>query len=331
MWNVNKNTILCAESLVRRYRVHIAQQDESKARESAKRRNASGLYSPRTWLCVCASRIFRKQQHIKCKHVYIMTDCIEWPSQTVWRAVRCGTEWRCCRRRRRCCCYNTRICYYATLNIILWYATIMLDVYSVRCVLVALERRKYTNETHTLNASFRLNARATVTRKFSLHSYNQTERAPPQAFAIATNKYFTSRSFYNNDAYFLFHHTESIWIGTLIESQSIQLVFLKSKLKVAQKCSIWFVRIVIIERKHRTIYKQKMSASPIARSLCSTNVQSIPSKKLLVTDPSQMPDVYSSTPNGTLYSTTPGGEFHILILFFFLLSFVNDRKMFISI
>jgi translation initiation factor 4E binding protein 2 len=50
-----------------------------------------------------------------------------------------------------------------------------------------------------------------------------------------------------------------------------------------------------------------MSASPIARSSFSTNAQSIPSKKVMISDPNQMPDVYSSTPNGTLYSTTPGG------------------------
>ena len=49
-----------------------------------------------------------------------------------------------------------------------------------------------------------------------------------------------------------------------------------------------------------------MSASPIARQACS-HAQAIPSRKVLLTDPSQMPDVYSSTPGGTLYSTTPGG------------------------
>lgn len=51
-----------------------------------------------------------------------------------------------------------------------------------------------------------------------------------------------------------------------------------------------------------------MSASPIARQACS-HAQSIPSKKVLVHDPSQLPDVYSSTPGGTLYSTTPGGKY----------------------
>lgn len=53
-----------------------------------------------------------------------------------------------------------------------------------------------------------------------------------------------------------------------------------------------------------------MSASPIARQLCSTQAQSIPSKKVLIHDPNQLPDVYSSTPGGTLYSTTPGGKKH---------------------
>lgn len=52
-----------------------------------------------------------------------------------------------------------------------------------------------------------------------------------------------------------------------------------------------------------------MSASPIARQACS-HAQAIPSRKVLLTDPSQMPDVYSSTPGGTLYSTTPGGKYH---------------------
>lgn len=50
-----------------------------------------------------------------------------------------------------------------------------------------------------------------------------------------------------------------------------------------------------------------MSASPIARQSFS-HAQLIPSmRKVLISEPSQMPDVYSSTPNGTLYSTTPGG------------------------
>ncbi|PZC73532.1 hypothetical protein B5X24_HaOG209464 [Helicoverpa armigera] len=48
-----------------------------------------------------------------------------------------------------------------------------------------------------------------------------------------------------------------------------------------------------------------MSASPIARQ--ATNCQAIPSRRVLITDPSQMPDIYSSTPGGTVYSTTPGG------------------------
>lgn len=50
-----------------------------------------------------------------------------------------------------------------------------------------------------------------------------------------------------------------------------------------------------------------MSASPIARQAHS-HAQLIPSmRRVIISEPSQMPDVYSSTPNGTLYSTTPGG------------------------
>lgn len=55
------------------------------------------------------------------------------------------------------------------------------------------------------------------------------------------------------------------------------------------------------------VFSAAMSASPIARQV--TQSQVIPSRRMLVTDPSQLPDVYSSTPGGTLYSTTPGGEF----------------------
>lgn len=50
-----------------------------------------------------------------------------------------------------------------------------------------------------------------------------------------------------------------------------------------------------------------MSASQMARQACTSHAQSIPSKRVLLTDASQLPDIYSSTPGGTLYSTTPGG------------------------
>lgn len=51
-----------------------------------------------------------------------------------------------------------------------------------------------------------------------------------------------------------------------------------------------------------------MSASPVARQAHS-HAQLIPAmRKVLISDASQMPDVYSSTPNGTIYSTTPGGK-----------------------
>uniref|UniRef100_A0A1B6KWI1 Eukaryotic translation initiation factor 4E-binding protein 1 n=1 Tax=Graphocephala atropunctata TaxID=36148 RepID=A0A1B6KWI1_9HEMI len=48
-----------------------------------------------------------------------------------------------------------------------------------------------------------------------------------------------------------------------------------------------------------------MSLSPIARQ--ATQSQSIPTRRVVITDPSQLPIDYSSTPGGTLYSTTPGG------------------------
>lgn len=65
------------------------------------------------------------------------------------------------------------------------------------------------------------------------------------------------------------------------------------------KCLVWnFVKLT--PRKFLI-----MSASPIARQ--ATHSQSIPSRRVLITDPAQMPDVYSSTPGGTIYSTTPGG------------------------
>lgn len=50
-----------------------------------------------------------------------------------------------------------------------------------------------------------------------------------------------------------------------------------------------------------------MSASPIARQACASHAQVIPSKTIMIRDAAQMPDVYSSTPGGTLFSTTPGG------------------------
>lgn len=73
-----------------------------------------------------------------------------------------------------------------------------------------------------------------------------------------------------------------------------------------------------------------MSASPIARQVCSSHAQSIPSKKVLINDSNPLPDVYSSTPGGTLYSTTPGGKhlFKIKLFFFFVhLKLIEIRKM----
>lgn len=64
---------------------------------------------------------------------------------------------------------------------------------------------------------------------------------------------------------------------------------------------------------HRKVTESTMSASPIARQAHS-HAQLIPSmRKILISEPSQMPDVYSSTPNGTLYSTTPGGNYRSFV------------------
>ncbi|XP_076666081.1 eukaryotic translation initiation factor 4E binding protein thor [Andrena cerasifolii] len=48
-----------------------------------------------------------------------------------------------------------------------------------------------------------------------------------------------------------------------------------------------------------------MSASPTTNQ--ATQCQTIPLKKITISDPSQLPVEYSSTPGGTLFSTTPGG------------------------
>lgn len=38
-----------------------------------------------------------------------------------------------------------------------------------------------------------------------------------------------------------------------------------------------------------------------------SRVQSIPTRNVILTDPSQMPNDYGTTPGGTIFSTTPGG------------------------
>jgi len=48
-----------------------------------------------------------------------------------------------------------------------------------------------------------------------------------------------------------------------------------------------------------------MSASPVARQ--ATQSQLIPSRRVVITNESSLPADYSSTPGGTLFSTTPGG------------------------
>ena len=38
--------------------------------------------------------------------------------------------------------------------------------------------------------------------------------------------------------------------------------------------------------------------------------KSIPTRKVTVNDPSQLPHDYSSTPGGSIFSTTPGGQYY---------------------
>lgn len=38
-----------------------------------------------------------------------------------------------------------------------------------------------------------------------------------------------------------------------------------------------------------------------------SDIRDIPSRRILINDASQLPNDYSSTPGGTLFSTTPGG------------------------
>lgn len=41
----------------------------------------------------------------------------------------------------------------------------------------------------------------------------------------------------------------------------------------------------------------------------SSESRAIPSRRIIVNDPGQLPMDYSTTPGGTIFSTTPGGEF----------------------
>ncbi|CAG9833046.1 unnamed protein product [Diabrotica balteata] len=47
-----------------------------------------------------------------------------------------------------------------------------------------------------------------------------------------------------------------------------------------------------------------MSASPMARQAVES--KAIPIRRVLINDHSELPAHYSSTPGGTLFSTTPG-------------------------
>lgn len=48
---------------------------------------------------------------------------------------------------------------------------------------------------------------------------------------------------------------------------------------------------------------------PAETDVLSSESRAIPSRRIVVNDASQLPIDYSTTPGGTIFSTTPGGEF----------------------
>ncbi len=40
----------------------------------------------------------------------------------------------------------------------------------------------------------------------------------------------------------------------------------------------------------------------------SSESRAIPERRVVVKDPNELPNTYSQTPGGTIFSTTPGGE-----------------------
>ena len=47
---------------------------------------------------------------------------------------------------------------------------------------------------------------------------------------------------------------------------------------------------------------------PAETEVLSSESRAIPSRRIIVNDPGQLPIDYSTTPGGTIFSTTPGGE-----------------------
>lgn len=94
--------------------------------------------------------------------------------------------------------------------------------------------------------------------------------------------------------------------------EKASLFILQTVKDVASQVGIRHVRwvAVISDRVPPPVATPKdaatMSASPIARQ--ATHSQSIPSRHVVINDASQLPMDYSTTPGGTLFSTTPGGE-----------------------
>ena len=70
----------------------------------------------------------------------------------------------------------------------------------------------------------------------------------------------------------------------------------------------WFCKEV---RKYCKVYhhlKKNNNMNGTAAERALTRSREIPSRRVLVSDPSLMPHDYSTTPGGTIFSTTPGGE-----------------------
>ena len=47
---------------------------------------------------------------------------------------------------------------------------------------------------------------------------------------------------------------------------------------------------------------------PAETDVLSSESRAIPSRRIIVNDPGQLPIDYSTTPGGTIFSTTPGGK-----------------------
>ena len=80
--------------------------------------------------------------------------------------------------------------------------------------------------------------------------------------------------------------------------------------RVSKELFKWGDKSEISEKVSRQIgfdplAKMSESQSPERRS---SDTRTIPTRRVVVNDPAQLPQSYSTTPGGTLFSTTPGGR-----------------------